>query len=142
MSRTNETRFIKWHETCKCICKLDGTTCNSKQRWKENKCRCESKELIDKSVCDKGFIWNPSNCECEWKLCISEHLDYKNCKCRKILVDKLIDECAETIDETKLANITFTENENSYECSSCMVYIVLMIVVIVISTGITVYLVY
>ena len=23
-SRTNETRFIKWHETCKCICRLDG----------------------------------------------------------------------------------------------------------------------
>ena len=23
MSRTNETRFIKWHETCKCICRLD-----------------------------------------------------------------------------------------------------------------------
>ena len=24
MSRTNETRFIKWHETCKCVCRLDG----------------------------------------------------------------------------------------------------------------------
>ena len=24
MSRTNETRHIKWHETCKCICTLDG----------------------------------------------------------------------------------------------------------------------
>ena len=23
MSRTNETRHIKWHETCKCICILD-----------------------------------------------------------------------------------------------------------------------
>ena len=21
--RTNETRQIKWHETCKCICRLD-----------------------------------------------------------------------------------------------------------------------
>ena len=31
MSRTNETRHIKWHETCKCICKLDGIICNSKQ---------------------------------------------------------------------------------------------------------------
>ena len=33
MSRTNETRFIKWHETCKCICRLDGIICNNKQRW-------------------------------------------------------------------------------------------------------------
>ena len=105
---------------------------------------CECKELIDKGTCDKGFIWNPSNCECECdKNCdIGEYLDCENCKCRKELADKLIDECAETIDETKLVNITFTEDENNYECSSCIVYIVLMIVVIVISTGITVYLVY
>ena len=25
MSRTNETRHIKWHETCKCKCRLDTT---------------------------------------------------------------------------------------------------------------------
>ena len=53
ISRTNETRHIKWHETCKCICRLDGIICNSKQRWNENKCRCECKELIDEGVCDK-----------------------------------------------------------------------------------------
>ena len=38
MSRTNQTGFIKWHETCKCICRLDGIICNSKQRWNEDKC--------------------------------------------------------------------------------------------------------
>ena len=62
ISKTNETRFIKWHETCDCICKLDGIICNSKQRWNKDKCRCECKELIDKGVCDKGYVWNPSNC--------------------------------------------------------------------------------
>ena len=36
MSRTNKTRFIKWHETCKCICRLDGIICNRKQRWNED----------------------------------------------------------------------------------------------------------
>ena len=65
MPRTNETRHIKWHETCKYICRLDKIICNSKQRWNEDKCRCECKELIDKGVCDKGYAWNPSNCECE-----------------------------------------------------------------------------
>ena len=40
MSSNDETRFIKWHETCKCICRLDGIICDSKQRWNENKCRC------------------------------------------------------------------------------------------------------
>ena len=61
---------------------------------------------------------------------------------KKKLADKLIDECSQTTDETKLANITFTENENNYEHNSCTVYIILMIVVIAISTGIAVYLVY
>ena len=65
MSRTNETRFIKWLEKCKCKCRLDANACNNKQCWNKNKCRCECKELIDKGICDKGFIWNPSNCECE-----------------------------------------------------------------------------
>ena len=65
MSRTNETRHIEWHKTCKCKCRLDASVCNNKQRWNEGKCRCECKELIDKGTCDKGFIWNPSNCECE-----------------------------------------------------------------------------
>ena len=85
MSRTNETRHMKWHKTCKCKSRLDASVCNNKQRWNENKCRCEFKELIDKGMCDKGFIWNPSNCECECdKSCdIGEYLDYKNCKCRK-----------------------------------------------------------
>ena len=65
MSRTNETRHIKWNETCKCECRLDGNVCNNKQRWNNDKCRCECKELIDKGVCDKGYAWNPSNCEFE-----------------------------------------------------------------------------
>ena len=56
MSRTNETRFIEWHETCKCECKFGENVSNNKQRWNKNKCRCECKELIDKGVSDKGFI--------------------------------------------------------------------------------------
>ena len=38
MSRTNETRHIKWHETCKCESRLDATVCNNKQRWIDDKC--------------------------------------------------------------------------------------------------------
>ena len=111
---------------------------------KNNVGRCECKELIDKGICDKRFIWNPSNCECECdKVCdVSEYLDYENCKCRKKLVDKLVDECTETVEEVKLAKITLAENENSYKCSSCTVYIVLMIVVFTICAGISAYFVY
>ena len=140
-------RFIKWHEKCKRECRLNAIICNNKQRWNKNRCRRECKELIDKGICDKGFIWNPSNWECECdKTCdFSEYLDHENCKCRKKLVDKLIDECTETIEDVKLANITTVELhsfENENKDSSCKVYIVLMIVVFTIFTGITIYFVY
>ena len=56
MSRTNETRHIEWHETCKCKCRLDARVCNNKQRWNYDKCRRECKELIDKGIHDKGSV--------------------------------------------------------------------------------------
>ena len=56
MSRTNETRHIEQHETCKCECRLDSSVCNNKQRWNDDKFRSECEELIDKGVCDKAFI--------------------------------------------------------------------------------------
>ena len=130
----------EWHETCKCECKFWAKVCNNTQRWNKDKCRCKCKELIDKGMCDKGFIWNPISCECECdKACdVGEYLDYEKCKCRK----KLVDECIETVEEVKLAKIILAENENSYKCSSCTVYIVLMIVVFTICAGISDYFVY
>ena len=136
MSRTNETRYIEWHETCKCECKFWANVCNNKQGRNKSKCRCECKESIDKGMCGKGFIWNPSNCECECDKAfdIGEYLDYKNCECRKKLVDKLVDECTETVEEVKLARIT-PENENSYKCSYCTLYIVLFWMFFTINVG-------
>ena len=86
---------------------------------------------------DKGFIWNPSTYECECdKACdIGEYLDYGNCKCRKKLCDKLVDECTETVEEVKLAKITLVENENSYKCSSCTVYTLLFCIIFTINVG-------
>ena len=61
---------------------------------------------------------------------------------QEILVDKLVDECAETAEEVKLAKITHAENENKYKSSSSTLYIVLMIVVLTICTRIGTYFVY
>ena len=101
MSKTNETRHIKWHETCKCICRLNEIIWNNKQRWNEKTCRCECKELIDKKVCDKGFIRNSSNCEyeCDKSCNIGQCLDYSDCKCKKKLIDPIIEECTENNDK-------------------------------------------
>ena len=32
MSRTNETKYIEWYETCIYKCRLDASVCNNKQR--------------------------------------------------------------------------------------------------------------
>ena len=49
---------------------------------------------------------------------IGEYLDYENCKRRKRLVHKLVEECTETVKKVKLAAITSTEDKNMLKCSS------------------------
>ena len=139
ISKTNETRHIEWHETCRCECRLDAIVCNNKQRWNKNKCRCECKELIDKGVCDKGYAWNPSNCECECdKSCdVGEYLDYENCKCRKRMVDKLVEECAENIDEE-----VEIVSESRNKCNSCILCSILFSIFFTVNVGIAAYFVY
>ena len=38
---------------------------------------------------------------------------------QKKLVDKLVNECVETVEEVKIPKITCAENENKQKCSSC-----------------------
>ena len=85
---------------------------------------------------------NPSNCECECdKSCdIGEYLDYKNCKCRKKLIDRFIKECTENIEETRLAEKASSESKHKY--SSCIVYIVLFSIILAINIVVGIYLVY
>ena len=95
-------------------------------------------------MCNKGFIWNLSNCECECdKACdVGEYLDYENFKCRKKLVDKLVDECAETAEELRLAKITLAEKEKMYKCVFCRLCILLFSIIFTIKVGIATYFVY
>ena len=88
---------------------------------------------------DKGFIWNPSNseCECDKSCDTGEYLDYKNCKCRNKLVEKLVEKCIENNDGNKmLYNKTFDVTSlnaiplNVYKkvCNSCTIYLILFAV--------------
>ena len=83
---------------------LDASVYNDKQRWNNDKWRRECKELIDKGRCDTEFIWNPSifACECDKSCAIEQHLDYENCKCRKELISKLVEECSDNIDGNEI----------------------------------------
>ena len=101
------------------------------------------KNSLIEGVCDKGYIWNPSKCECECdKSCeFGEHLDHENCKCRKRLVDKVVEECNENIDEAKLTKMALFEHKN--ECVCCYtVFIVLGVIVLTFCIEISTYFVY
>ena len=56
------------------------------------------------------------------------------------MVNKLIDECNETIDEVKLTKITIAIN--NYKCNSCTVYIVLFSIFFIFNVEIRAYFVY
>ena len=58
------------------------------------------------------------------------------------MVDKLVPECAEFVEEVKLAKITLTKNENKHKCSSCTLHIVLFSILFTINVEIGVYVVY
>ena len=143
MKRTDEASNIKWHETCKCTCRLDASVCNNKQRWNDDKCRCECKELVDKGVCYKEYSWNPSNCECECdKSCdVGEYLDYENCKFRERLFDKLVEESSKNIEEAKLTEKALFEHVNECACSYT-VFIVLGVIALTICIWIGAYFTY
>ena len=62
----NETRNVLWHESCKCVCRLNSSVCNSKQIWNSDTCKCDCNEDFAGIInCDKGYTWNPSTCECQ-----------------------------------------------------------------------------
>ena len=90
--------------------------------------------------------WNPINCKCgRDKSCdVGEYLDYKKCKCRKRLADKLVEhssakECTENIDEVKIASKNGHKN-NKY--SSWILYIFLFSIFFAINIGISAYFIY
>ena len=90
-------------------------------------------------MCDKGFNWNPSNCECECnKSCdIGEYLDYKNCKCKKRIIDELVEECSENIDGNEML---YNQTLNAIPlhvykkvCNSCTAYVALFVIFLITS---------
>ena len=64
--RLNETRNVLWHESCKCMCRLNSSVCNSKQIWNSDTCKCDCNEDFAGTInCTKGYMWSPSSCECQ-----------------------------------------------------------------------------
>ena len=126
------------------MCRLASAIFNDKQEWNENKCVCEcKKDLVSKLVCDKGYMLNPSTCACECnKYCeVGQYLDYKNCVCRKKLIDDLIEQCTNIVDiEIKngidiFTNSTVTKNILTLVNSdnSTNIYLFLFVAVLIVA---------
>ena len=107
LMRLNETRDALWHESCKCVCRLNLSVCNSKQIWNSDTCRCDCNEDFTGIMsCNKGYIWNPSTCECQCDMWSKsgQYLDHKNCVCKNKSVGRIITECTSIVNETMINN--------------------------------------
>ena len=117
LTRLNETRNVLWHESCKCICKLNSSVCNNKQIWNDDTCRCDCNEDFTGIInCAKGYMWNLSTCECQCdKWCKQgQYLDHKNSVCKNKLIGRVIEECISVINETMINNKDNITNNNTY----------------------------
>ena len=109
----NDTRNVLWHESCKCVCRLNSSVCNCKQIWNSDTCRCDcNKDFGGIISCDKRYTWNPSTCECQCDMwCKSDqYLDHKNCVCKNKLIGTVIEECSGAIDEIMINNKDSSNN--------------------------------
>ena len=116
LMRLNETRKVLWHDSCKCVCRLNLSVCNSKQIWNSDTCKCDCNEdFAGIMTCNKGYMWNRSTCECQCDMwCKSDqYLDHKNCICKNKLVGRIIAECTSIINETMINNKDNTPNDNT-----------------------------
>ena len=80
-------------------------------------------------------------CECDKSCDVGEYLNYENFKCRKRLVHKLVEECNENIDETKLTKIALSEYKNECVCYYTA-FVVLTAILLTVSIGISAYYTY
>ena len=56
LMRVNEARNVLWHESCKCVCRLNLSVCNIKQIWNSDTCRCDCNEDFAGIInCAKGY---------------------------------------------------------------------------------------
>ena len=111
LMRLNETRNVLWHESCKCLCKLNSSVCNNKQIWNDD---------------DKGYTWNPNTCECQCDTWCKpgQYLDHKNCICKNKLIGREIEECTSVIIETMI-------NNNKDNITNNNTYLILFIVFLI-----------
>ena len=100
---------VLWHESCKCICRLNSSVCNSKQIWNSDTCSCDCNEdFVSIMTCNKGYMRNPSNCarECDMWCKPGQYLHYKKCVSKNKLFGRVVSKCTSFISESMMSNKT------------------------------------
>ena len=120
ISRKNVLRNVSFHKSCKCGCLLDEKTCNNKQKWNRNKCRCECLEIKE---CGNNYSWNVINCRCEFKKAVA------------LIVEE---ECNVETGE-KIENKRVTLIKKIKKCKPFVASSILFVCVSVITTGSMIY---
>ena len=116
LMRLNETRSVLWHESCKCVCKLNSSVCNNKPIWNSDTCRWNCNEDFASIInCTKGYMWNPSTCKCQCDIWCKpgQYLDHKNCICKNKLTSRVTKECTSVINETMINNKDNIDHNNT-----------------------------
>ena len=116
LMRLNETRNVLWHESFKCVCRLNSLVCNSKQIWNSDICKCDCNEDFAGIMnSDKEYMWNPSTCACECDMWCKpgQYLGYKKCVCKNKLIGKIISECTSIMNETMMNDKNNIANDDT-----------------------------
>ena len=140
LMRLNETRNVLWHESCKCVCKVNSSVCNNKKFWNSDTCRCDCNEDFAGIInCTKGYTWNPSTCECQCDMWCKpgQYLDHKNCICKNKLSGRVTEECTSIINETMINNDN--DNDNNVYRIIAYVFIGLFLISLVICLCVFIY---
>ena len=97
--RMHETKTLVKHISCDCKCKFNSRTCNSNQKWNNDKCQCECRKY---RTCKKNYSWNPSVCT------------YENGKYLKSIADTSVIVCDKIINAKDSVSTNVTNNIPTY----------------------------
>ena len=86
----NESITLTKHISWKFDCKFDSKKCNWNQKWNNDKCQCECKNLKEHRVCKKCYFWNSARCS------------FENGKYAEIIIGDTVGISDEIINTTKL----------------------------------------
>ena len=139
ITNEDEAKAMTKHVSCDCKCKFNSTTCNSKQIWNNETCKCECKNYHKR---EKDYSQNPSRCICGNSKYLKSVADTSVDKCDEILI--FIDNLSTKKTNTITTNVTNTASINCHVKSkrfdiNNILHTVLLVIILLLIITITCY---